>query len=94
MNEPNQVLVLLSVGECMAAEYKEEDNSLLGYVETELGWVEASGIGIKEISSLNSDSDDPHEKYRCYLASWLFESHPDSEPSPMSFDQWLATAAR
>lgn len=68
----------------------ESEAGLLDNLETEFGWLQQSGIFLKE--ALIADEDDVSEwaRYIGYLIEWAFNHSDEASAgiSPACFDEW------
>lgn len=79
------ILAYLTVDEDRA--FKEADGPI-SYLEREAGWMEQSGIFLKDAAIVDDDADDPKERYLVYLARFAFDHLGDGRVRPMTYEQW------
>lgn len=57
--------------------FAEIDDGPVAYLEKEFGWLEQSGISLKECFVVDEDAEDPWERYIGYLAQFAFDHSGD-----------------
>lgn len=68
--------------------FAEIDDGPIAYLEREAGWLEQSGIFLKDAAIADDDAEDPKERYMVYLAKFAFDHLSDPDIHPMTYEEW------
>lgn len=79
------ILAYLTVDEDRAF---EEADGPISYMEREAGWMEQSGIFLKDAAIVDDDAEDPKERYMVYLARFAFDHMSNPDVRPMTYEEW------
>lgn len=73
--------------------FEKIDDGVISYLEREFGWLEQSGISMKDCFIADDDEDDKWKAYLNYLVEWAF-GHQFEEfagVAPASYDEFCDT---
>ena len=70
--------------------FEKIDDGPVSYLEHEFGWLEQSGISLKDCFIADEDEDDRWKAYINYVAEWAFhhQSNDCEGASPISYEEW------
>lgn len=68
--------------------FAEIDDGPIAYLEKEAGWLEQSGIFLKDAAIADDDAEDPKERYMVYLAQFAFDHMSNPDVRPMTYEEW------
>lgn len=70
--------------------FEKIDDGPVPYLEHEFGWLEQSGISLKNCFIADEDEDDRWQSYINYVAEWAFyhQSSDCEGISPISYEEW------
>jgi len=85
-----KILAFVEIDEDAAERYCET-NGISGYapgsyLEHEFGWLEASGVSLRNWLICDNDDECDMARYATYLAEWIFGLEYDQPP--LSYDEW------
>lgn len=82
-----KIVAIIGVDDEIA--FEKIDDSPVSYLEKEFGWLEQSGIFLKDCFIADDDETDIYQRYKNYLIEWV-ERYADDERmnSPLSFEMW------
>lgn len=84
-----KVFAVIEVDDEMA--FAKIDDGPVAYLEKEFGWLEQSGISLKECFIADEDANSLWERYSIYLAQFAFVHVFDDcdDVLPMTFKQFI-----
>lgn len=82
-----QVIAYFTIDEDRA--FDEMGDGPISYFERECGWLEQSGIYLKDAAIADTDADDYREVYLVYLARFAFENLGTDNVEPLTYEQFL-----
>lgn len=84
-----RIVTFIDADEEMLLEHHPEDGVGVAF-ETEMGWVEKSGIHVVEWVISDADDTEAYARYLHYLFNWTMDRVENFEKleSPMSYEQW------
>ena len=84
-----RIVAFIDADEDLLLENHPEDGVGIAF-ETEMGWVENSGIHVEEWAISDYDDEEPYARYLHYLFGWTMDHIEkfDSLDSPMTYEQW------
>lgn len=68
--------------------FAEIDDGPIAYLEKEAGWLEQSGIFLKDAAIADDDAEDLKERYMVYLARFAFDHMSNPDVRPMTYEEW------
>lgn len=83
-----KIIAIIGVDDDTA--FEKIDDGPVPYLEKEFGWLEQSGITLKECFIADDDEDDNWQAYLNYLVQWAFSHRYDEFDgmSPSCYDEW------
>lgn len=83
-----KVMAIINVDDDIA--FEEIDDGVISYLEQEFGWLEQSGISLRECFISDDDEDDRWQAYINYLVEWAFDHQGDefAAMSPSCYDEF------
>ena len=84
-----KIVAIITVDEDTA--FKEINDGPVSYLEKEFGWLEESGIFLRDCFIADDDEDDKWQAYLNYLVDWAFnhQSEAFAGMTPASYKEFL-----
>lgn len=82
-----QIVAIITVDDDTA--FEKIDDGPVPYFEKEFGWLEQSGITLKDCFIADEDEDEPRQAYCNYLVQFAFDNYGEQlKESPMDYYEW------
>ncbi len=71
--------------------FEKIDDDPVPYLEKEFGWLEQSGISLKDCFIADDDKDDKWKAYLRYLVDWALNPQKEefAGTTPACYNEWL-----